>query len=400
MRNGSWIEFYLAERGIGDDLWLSYSTSLHWSLTQFTPASMEIFPRNVAERFFNVGIIVLALLVFSSFVSSITNAMNHIRNINATNTEQETRIRRYFRENSIHHDLASRVWHFVRNNRKVNVRRLRLAHVTSLEGLPIRLKDELLQAQHLPVMQRHPFFKLYLPTVGASMKKRCVQLAIQEADPLASGGSLEAIMVPGKVAKSTGLRNESYVVKKMVFCLFGSLEYNDPNGEVIDDDPGCIVSPGEWACEAALWLQEATLQGRLVAGSSGCDALLVDADAFRIIAKEDVETHHYVAKYAVLFTNLFTDAMQMSVGSDLGAVEEEAEEKPGSTNILFNDPEVLEPAARDAFTDSHKHGSIMLLGAIKGFSQRNSKMARSSTRSGRGSTSTAEPEESDAASLS
>merc|ERR1719424_825672 len=101
--------------------------------------------------------------------------MNHIRNINAANTEQETKIRRYFRENSIHHDLASRVWHFVRNNRKVNVRRLRLAHCNSLEGLPIRLKDELLQAQHIPVMQRHPFFKLYMGAVGVSTKKRCVQ---------------------------------------------------------------------------------------------------------------------------------------------------------------------------------------------------------------------------------
>jgi hypothetical protein len=283
--------------------------------------------------------------------------------------------------------------------------------VTSLDGLPIRLKDELLQAQHLPVMQKHPFFKLYIPGVGAYIKKKCVQMAIQEADPMASGAALDAILKPGTAPKSTGLRNESYVVKKMVFCLFGSLEYNDPNGEVIDeDDPGCKLEQGQWACEASLWLQEATIQGRLVAGSSGCDALLLDADAFRIIAKEDPETHHYVAKYAALFTNLFTDAMQMSVNrteSDLEKLEEDEHQPvPGtgspsgpegeqilSSNLLFNELEPLENIAREAFTDNtYKHGSLMIVGAIKGFSQRNSRIMRLSTHSGRRSSSTAEPE--------
>merc|ERR1712217_674589 len=94
----------------------AYGSSLHWSLTQFTPASVDIFPRNVYERFFNVVIIIMALVVFSSFVSSITNAMNHIKNINKGKTEEETMIRRYFNENSISHDLASQVWHFVRQN--------------------------------------------------------------------------------------------------------------------------------------------------------------------------------------------------------------------------------------------------------------------------------------------
>merc|ERR1712176_173624 len=53
----------------------AYSTALHWSLTQFTPASMEVTPKNAYERFFNIVVIVMALVIFSSFVSSITQAM-------------------------------------------------------------------------------------------------------------------------------------------------------------------------------------------------------------------------------------------------------------------------------------------------------------------------------------
>merc|ERR1712232_745909 len=94
-------------------LW-AYTTSMHWSLTQFTPASMEVVPRNPYERLFNIVVILMALVVFSSFVSSITTAMTHIRNINAQKTKRETEIRSFFCEHKISPRLTSRVWHYVR----------------------------------------------------------------------------------------------------------------------------------------------------------------------------------------------------------------------------------------------------------------------------------------------
>ncbi len=83
----------------GKNIWYRYSTALHWSITQFTPASMEVTPQNEYERFFTVcsstegdkhvwlcagrGIILSGMLIFSSFVSAITNAMNQLRNLNS-----------------------------------------------------------------------------------------------------------------------------------------------------------------------------------------------------------------------------------------------------------------------------------------------------------------------------
>merc|ERR1712100_190361 len=61
----------------------NYATSLHWSLTQLTPASMEVHPRNVHERFFNICVVILAMVAFTSLISSITNAMNHLRDLNS-----------------------------------------------------------------------------------------------------------------------------------------------------------------------------------------------------------------------------------------------------------------------------------------------------------------------------
>lgn len=60
-----------------------YSMSLHWTLTQFTPSTMEVFPQNLTERVFALIVVVFAMITFSSFISSITTAMNQLRNMNS-----------------------------------------------------------------------------------------------------------------------------------------------------------------------------------------------------------------------------------------------------------------------------------------------------------------------------
>merc|ERR1719253_2311425 len=47
-----------------------YTTSLHWSITQFTPASMDISATNTGERVFSVFILFWGLVALSSVVGS------------------------------------------------------------------------------------------------------------------------------------------------------------------------------------------------------------------------------------------------------------------------------------------------------------------------------------------
>merc|ERR1719181_2010605 len=86
-----------------------YTTSLHWSLTQFTPASMEVYPENARERTFAIVVLVFALVTFSSFVSSITNAMTHLRNMNSEFEKQLLVFQRYLRYHRISTPLAVRM---------------------------------------------------------------------------------------------------------------------------------------------------------------------------------------------------------------------------------------------------------------------------------------------------
>merc|ERR1719217_1505271 len=81
----SWTEFHGFEN---EDLDYKYLSSLHWTLTQFTPAGMEVYPHNSTERGFSVVVLLFALLFFSSFLSSITAAMTRLRSLNQATNQQ------------------------------------------------------------------------------------------------------------------------------------------------------------------------------------------------------------------------------------------------------------------------------------------------------------------------
>merc|ERR1719281_1507425 len=91
------------------DTSFSYLTALHWSLTQFTPAAMEVHPTNVQERLFAVVTLLFALIVFSSYVSSITQAMNQLRSLNKENSKKLSMLRKFLVHHRVSRDLAFRV---------------------------------------------------------------------------------------------------------------------------------------------------------------------------------------------------------------------------------------------------------------------------------------------------
>lgn len=100
-REVSWVHVY----GSSYDWQLSYlylyATALHWSLTLFTPASMEVVPRDLAERVYCVLVLLFAMVTFSTFISSITQAMTSLRNFREQDTRARAEVRQYFRRNDV-----------------------------------------------------------------------------------------------------------------------------------------------------------------------------------------------------------------------------------------------------------------------------------------------------------
>ena len=105
-----WFSIGLAMKEAGEASWVAdhdminkdiswqYTTSLHWTLTQFTPASMEVFPANVAERTMAVVVLIFSLVAFSSFLASISASMTALRNMNQETTKQFWILRRFLKQ--------------------------------------------------------------------------------------------------------------------------------------------------------------------------------------------------------------------------------------------------------------------------------------------------------------
>merc|ERR1719277_1914822 len=121
-----------------------YATSLHWSLTQFTPASMDISARNLWERLFSVVVLLFAMLVFSSIVASITSAMTALRNLQGNEMRQFWLLRRYLRQRNIPKGLSDRIIKFLEHRSSVQGKLVQREKVPVLGGLSEALHNELM----------------------------------------------------------------------------------------------------------------------------------------------------------------------------------------------------------------------------------------------------------------
>lgn len=292
----------------------AYATSLHWSLTQFTPASMEVVPQNAAERFFVIVVIILALVAFSSFVSSITAAMTHIRHINAKKMQLETAVREFFAEHKISHHMASRVWHFLRSSKGKSAKRLKEKDIPAFALLPQMIKEDLRLEVFLPILCVHPFFP--------ELAKRDEHQTMLK---IANNAITERPLILGEEVFPNRTR-----VDHMVFVVVGDLKYSlcekSANG---DEGIGPIVRRGHWACEACLWADEVGLDGPLTPFAAPAEIVLLNAAAFQRIVNAEGK-HEFVCKYAELFMSTFADVSKSAMDG-----EEEVD-------LLFNDVDMIQ----------------------------------------------------------
>mmetsp|Transcript_1421 Transcript_1421/g.3294 ORF Transcript_1421/g.3294 Transcript_1421/m.3294 type:complete len:767 (-) Transcript_1421:227-2527(-) len=156
-REEHWVFYY----DTGETVIEKYMLSLHWSLTQFTPAGIEIHPCNVYERVFNVGLILIAMVGFSSFVSAITASMTRLRSLQGNELSEAFLLRRFLKENHISADLQSRVVRYIDMAIEVNRKKIDKSRVASLNMLSGPLRVELQKELYLPSLVIHKFFVKY-----------------------------------------------------------------------------------------------------------------------------------------------------------------------------------------------------------------------------------------------
>jgi len=273
----AWVEVFIQDQRPG---WAyAYLTSLHWSLTQFTPASMEIYPRNYPERLYNIVIIFFGLIMFSTFISSMTNTMTYLRQLTFERRKQEQDLKRYMSENGVSLELGNGITSFLKSNAQKARQRLHMTEIDAFKTLPPNLSVRLRCEVYAPVITSHSLLLKYSETDEITFNNIC-NLAMSEKS-----------MSRGKELFRLGGKGSA-----MYFVNFGSLNYElgYQKGEPTS------VEQGRWVSEAVLWVRWEH-RGRMTASSTVCELMELNAAEFgTIMNASDIknQTRKYARSFA------------------------------------------------------------------------------------------------------
>mmetsp|Transcript_26484 Transcript_26484/g.61779 ORF Transcript_26484/g.61779 Transcript_26484/m.61779 type:complete len:775 (+) Transcript_26484:120-2444(+) len=215
-----------------DTTWQNrYFTSLHWSLAQVTPGSMDVQPQNVWERIYNCIVLTLGIIIFSSIISSITSGLSALKNIHGRYDRQRFMLRRFLRERTVSAVLSHRVLQYTDNILKPMQRMVRKNEVELLTLLPKSLYMDVVLELYDAFLVVHPLFQALKLQNRLVLQKICCnaleQVLLSKADVLFS---------PGETAL------------QMYFVILGKLVYARADEREITN-----FAANTYFCEVALW---------------------------------------------------------------------------------------------------------------------------------------------------
>ncbi|CAE8609491.1 unnamed protein product [Polarella glacialis] len=258
----------------------AYTTALHWSITQFTPASMEVVPTNELERSFTIVVILSAMVIFSSFISTITNAMTQLRNLNSESNVELVKLRCFFSDHEVSASLVARISSCIHQSSKLTGSRVHSEDVSILELLPVSLKCDLAEEVFAPTLCAHPF----ILTWGEYYPRESKRLFL--AARSSSLGAQHELFNIGQVAES------------MYFLSSGAMVY------MRDDERPARVSPGHWLAEPTLWIKWKHV-GHASSTERNCELVSLDCETAIRILSQDESTISGARRYAKTFAAYF-----------------------------------------------------------------------------------------------
>ncbi|CAE8610278.1 unnamed protein product [Polarella glacialis] len=288
----------------------AYTTALHWSITQFVPASMEVVPKNELERSFTIVVIVSAMVIFSSFISTITNAMNQLRNLNSERNAELIKLRRFFSENKISTPLVARISSCIHQSTKLTSSRVHSEDISILELLPVSLKCDLAEEVYAPTLCAHPLIFTWAEYYPRESKRLFV------AARSFSLGTKHELFHAGQVPEN------------IYFLSSGQMVFIRDNQELAKEPPA-IVSPGQWLAEPAMWIKWKHVGHS--SSTENCELVVLPCDAAaRILSQSNPSTDSGARRYARTFAAYFT-------------------KKPDRLSDVWADMDVIEAMVSTAF---------------------------------------------------
>lgn len=310
----NWIEIGAVE---DSDISYKYTTSLHWSLTQFTPASMDISARNVWERAFSIVVLFFAMVAFSSIVGSITGSMTSLRNMKNEEMKQFWLLRRYLRQRNISKRLSEQIFNFLEYQSQKQSKLVQVGNIKVISQLSESLHNELMYEMHCRTVTEHPFFGTLDSDMHVVMTRLC-----------------RFSLTPQSYAEKEVIFHFGEEGKKMYFFKNGEVDYatSDANGTGGPVKLSPPLKPNEWIAEAVLWINIWRHQGDL---STTCTSDIIGVIPSQFV---DVMSIHpkpwfYAKCYAIKFVDFLN----------------EKTEKETEINDILRDPEWYKDAVHESF---------------------------------------------------
>jgi len=285
----TWVEvcrrMYLENTDQEPSLSYFYVTSLHWTLTIFTPASMEVFPENSYERVFTIATIFSALIFFSSLLSNISTTVAAFRRKYDQQVKQDADLVQFLQDNQISLRLGSRVQAFIQGLRweTGGVHRIHASAVPQLKQLSPSLKEELACEVYGSVIRIHS-----MVTNMQDLEPDCISHICQTAMSQQSVMPMHDVFVLGSECKA------------MYFVVGGEMAYfvGAANKPLLPSDYP-IVTTGSWACEYALLIAWEH-RGLMTTMQIPCELHLLNIESFQNVLQDFPRVRNFCHSYALI----------------------------------------------------------------------------------------------------
>lgn len=246
-QDGGWAHVEeITQRSLGD----RYLYSFQWALARLHPSNMSENMKLLllSERMLAITTTMLAMIILSVFISTMTNSMAEIKKHRRQRVRKLTVTRAYCRAHKISHLLVARVKQYIDNyserGQGVSPEYCE-AELSSL--LPTSLLMDLRHEAWSPVISRMDFFDSVRRKFRTTERDICHH-ALEEV-PVFGGDTVFTTGAACSRMLFVVQGSLTYVLGMVMDCR-AALSFGSESG---DEDYDVAVQPGRWLSEAALW---------------------------------------------------------------------------------------------------------------------------------------------------
>lgn len=237
----------------------SYAASMHWALTQFTPATTNIAPVSGLERWFALLIVLLAMGVFSSFIGSISATVSSLRSARSEQAQKQSKLLQFFIERDLSVDLYMKVQEALRREGAFRMRSAE-DEVEMIQGIPERFKIQLHEEMYASTLAKCHFW----PERQLQEDEQFfIRLLCHQCLSEAAAAPGQDVFLPGNDCA------QAYVMQTGLMSYHGKENF----------EQNCSAEMNSCLCITALWADWHT-RGRFAAAHGLCYFVTIDAEGF------------------------------------------------------------------------------------------------------------------------